>query len=124
MLGSLDGCESSVAGCHDAGNRVHINLFSDVPRLDDLLLVAHGQVSTIRGLPAVLLHPELDGVLLDQPQQLANHLVLDGLVGDADHVTHEPPDAVLKPSHGLHEVSLAVNLFPEHLELTHLQQVG
>ena len=41
MLGSLDGCESSVAGCHDAGNRVHINLFSDVPRLDDLLLAGY-----------------------------------------------------------------------------------
>merc|ERR1719328_873331 len=89
-----------------------------------LVLMISSWLLTVRYPPSVLLHPELDGILLNKPQQLAHHLVLDGLVGDTDHMTHEPPDAVLEPSHRLDQFSLAVDLFPEHLELTHLQQIS
>ena len=113
-----------IAAGHDASYTLDVNILRDVSRLDDLLLVTHGHKSSVRCLPAILLHPELHSILLDKPQQLAHHLVLDGLVGDADHVTHKPSDAVLEPGHGLDEVSLAVDLLPKDFELTHLQQVG
>ena len=35
------GFESSVAGGHDGGNRVHIDLLRNIPGLDDLLLAGH-----------------------------------------------------------------------------------
>merc|ERR1712037_952161 len=97
MLGSLDGCESSVAGCHDAGNRVHINLFSDVPRLDDLLLAGYSDQVVRANLPPVHLDPGANSIFLNQAQQFAQHRFLNGL---------------------------CVNLLPEDLELTHLEQVS
>ena len=110
----------SITTGHNTSNTLNVNLLRDIPGLDDLFLVTDSHKSSASRLPSVLLHPVVDGVLLDQPQQLPHHLVLDGLVSDGDHVTNKPPDAVLEPSHSLDQLSLLVDPLPEHLELTHL----
>merc|ERR1719270_1991628 len=114
----------SITTGHDTGNTLNVNLLGDVPGLDDFLLVTDSHKTSSSRLPSVLLHPIVDGVILDQAQELPHHLVLDGLVGDGDHVADEPPDAVLDPSHGLDQLRLLVDPLPEHLELAHLQQVS
>ena len=61
---------------HNTGNTLNVNLLCNVPGLDDLLLVADSHKPVLASLPAVLLHPVVDRLVLDQPQQLPHHLIL------------------------------------------------
>lgn len=80
-----------VAAGHDAGHALNVNLLSDIPGLDDLLLAAHSDQPVTSCLPAVLLQPVGHAGLLHEAQQLPQHPLLNGLVGDADHVADKPP---------------------------------
>ena len=65
LLRNILGC-CLVAGGHDAGHGLKVNLLGDVAGLDDLLLVGEGHQATRSQLPAVLVRPDLhrkDGVL-------------------------------------------------------------
>ena len=112
-----------VAAGHDTGHTLYINLLSDIPCLDDLFLAADSHQPIPLSRPAVLLQPVGHTGLLHQAQQLPQHPLLYGLVGDADHMTDKPPYRILKSLDRLDELTLVVNLLPEYLELTHLQQV-
>merc|ERR1719234_1392326 len=116
--------QSSVARGHDGGYGVHINLLSDVPRLDDLLLAGYCHQVVSAHLPAIQFYPGADSILLNQTQKLTQNRFLNCLIGDANDVANKLPDRVFKAFNTGHQVRLSMDLLPENLELAHLQQVG
>merc|ERR1719282_597127 len=117
-------CENSVAWGHYGGNRVHVDLLCNIPRLDDLFLARDSHEVVRAHLPSVHLDPRANSVLLNQTEQLAQNRLLNSLVGDANDVANKLSDRIFKALYTGHQVCLSVNLLPEHLELTHLQQIS
>ena len=80
-----------IAACHDAGYALNIDLLSDIPGLDDLLLAGNSDNPVSPSLPSVLLKPVGNAGLLHETQQLPQDRLLYGLVGDADDMADKPP---------------------------------